>query len=201
MYTDKQIHLIFKSHLDVGFTDYAGTVVDQYFSEFIPQAVETARSLRGTETPFVWITGAWLIHQCLESASPSLRAGLEEAIEMDEIGWHALPFTFHSEMAGKEIFAEGLEFSGDLDRRYGKRTCAAKMTDVPGHTLGIVPLLADQGVTFLHVGINGARGPSPPLPLASSLGARDHGQLPERLRRGDHPPRMGPCPLLSPPAG
>jgi len=165
MYTDKQIHLIFKSHLDVGFTDLAGKVVDQYFTEFIPRAVETARALRGSDTPFVWITGAWLIYQFLEKASPSQREGLEDAIKRDEIGWHALPFTFHSESAGKEVFAEGLEFSCDLDRRFGKETCAAKMTDVPGHTLGIVPLLADKGVIFLHLGINGASHPVdlPPL--------------------------------------
>lgn len=28
------------------------------------------------------------------------------------------------------------------------------MTDVPGHTLGMVPFLAKQGVKYLHIGVN-----------------------------------------------
>jgi len=31
------------------------------------------------------------------------------------------------------------------------------MTDVPGHTLGIVPLLAAAGVHFLHLGVKALR--------------------------------------------
>lgn len=40
---------------------------------------------------------------------------------------------------------------------------AAKMTDVPGHTRSIVPLLAEAGVRFLHVGVNEA-SPVPDVP-------------------------------------
>ncbi|MFL5659483.1 MAG: DUF5054 domain-containing protein, partial [Ktedonobacteraceae bacterium] len=41
-----------------------------------------------------------------------------------------------------------------LYHRFGKHTIAAKMTDVPGHTRGIVPLLAQAGIQFLHIGVN-----------------------------------------------
>jgi len=34
------------------------------------------------------------------------------------------------------------------------KTIAAKLTDVPGHTRGVVPLLAEAGVRFLHIGVN-----------------------------------------------
>ena len=30
------------------------------------------------------------------------------------------------------------------------------MTDVPGHSIGLVPILADAGVSLLHVGVNPA---------------------------------------------
>ncbi len=40
------IYVIFKTHLDIGFTDFARNVVDQYRNRFIPQALETARVLR-----------------------------------------------------------------------------------------------------------------------------------------------------------
>ena len=65
----------------------------------------------------------------------------------------------------RELFTYGLSLSRQLDRRFGHRTVAAKMTDVPGHTIAIVPLLAKAGVTFLHVGVNGGT-PVPNVPPA-----------------------------------
>jgi hypothetical protein len=61
------------------------------------------------------------------------------------------------------LFEEGLSISADLDARFGRKTVAAKMTDVPGHTLGMVPLLARAGVRFLHLGVNAA-SPVPDVP-------------------------------------
>src|SRR5690606_37758169 len=40
---------------------------------------------------------------------------------------------------------------------------AAKMTDVPGHTRGVVPLMAEAGLKFLHIGVNSA-SPPPEVP-------------------------------------
>ncbi len=34
------------------------------------------------------------------------------------------------------------------------------MTDVPGHTLGLISPLAESGVKFLHIGVNSASTPS-----------------------------------------
>jgi len=50
-----------------------------------------------------------------------------------------------------------------LDQRFGRQTLAAKMTDVPGHTLGMVPLMAEAGLKFLHLGVNTA-SPVPDVP-------------------------------------
>jgi hypothetical protein len=62
-----------------------------------------------------------------------------------------------------ELFRAGLSYSAELDKRFGLTTMAAKMTDVPGHTRGIVPLLAAAGVKFLHLGVNEA-SPVPDVP-------------------------------------
>ena len=62
-----------------------------------------------------------------------------------------------------DLFRAGLSYSQELDRRFGKTTIAAKMTDVPGHTLGMVPLLAEAGIRFLHLGVNTA-SPPPDVP-------------------------------------
>ena len=161
----RQIHLIFKTHLDVGFTDLARVVVQNYFKKYIPAALRVARELRdsGGTQRFIWTTGSWLIYEYLEQAASAERKRMEEGILAGDIAWHALPLTTHTELMDADLFRFGLSLSQSLDARFGRRTTAAKMTDVPGHTRAIIPLLAEAGVTFLHIGVNpGSTVPSVP---------------------------------------
>ena len=160
------IHLIFKTHLDIGFTDHAEKVRAQYHERFIPQAIETGAHFfreNPEEKRFVWTTGAWLIWDHLNSQPANRVRALEEAIERGLIVWHALPFTTHTELMSPDLVRAGLSYAAELDKRFGRKTIAAKMTDVPGHTRGLVPLLAEAGVKFLHLGVNTA-SPVPDVP-------------------------------------
>lgn len=162
----KKIHLVFKTHLDIGFTDHAARVRAQYHNQFIPQAIATGEHFyaENPEQPeFIWTTGAWLIWDHLHSQDAERVKRLERAIERGLITWHALPFTTHTELMSPALFRAGLSFSQELDQRFGRHTSAAKMTDVPGHTLGMVPILAEAGVNFLHLGVNTA-SPVPDVP-------------------------------------
>lgn len=47
-----------------------------------------------------------------------------------------------------------LSISQKMDQQFGFHTIAAKMTDVPGHTIGMVPALAQAGIEYLHLGVN-----------------------------------------------
>ncbi|WP_323016018.1 DUF5054 domain-containing protein, partial [Devosia sp.] len=164
--TDTLIHLVFKTHLDIGFTDHAARVRRQYHEQFIPQAIATGAHFyaENPENPaFVWTTGAWLIWDHLNSQESAKVRMLEEAIGRGLITWHALPYTTHTELMSPALFRAGLSYAQELDSRFGRRTSAAKMTDVPGHTLGMVPLLAEAGVKFLHLGVNTA-SPVPDVP-------------------------------------
>lgn len=156
----KDVLVIFKTHLDVGFTGYSADVVDRYLKEYIPGAIRVGYELRGSDTPFVWTVGSWLIHRALEEDTDGL---VEQAIRDGILNWHALPFTTHTELMNAPLFCRGLAISGELDRRFGRKTIAAKMTDVPGHTIGMVPYLYDAGVQLLHVGVNSAT-PVPAVP-------------------------------------
>lgn len=163
----RKIHLIFKTHLDVGFTDYASVVVNNYFSSYIPASLRVAREMRESGKPerFIWTTGSWLIYEYLEQATGEARKEMEDAITRGEIAWHALPFTTHTELEDVELFRFGLGLAKRLDERFGRKTIAAKLTDVPGHTRGIVTLMAEAGIKFLHIGVNpGSTVPKvPPL--------------------------------------
>jgi hypothetical protein len=156
--TPTTIHIIFKTHLDLGYTDFARNVVRQYFDEFFPKAMAVAESLRqrGGPEKLIWTTGSWLVYELLEQATPEQRARFEAAIRAGDLAWHGLPCTLYSDLLDPSLFAYGLSLAQELDQRFGRKTIAAKMTDVPGHTRGIVPLLAEAGIRFLHIGVNPA---------------------------------------------
>ena len=154
--TISKVHVIFKTHLDVGFTNYAHKVIDQYFEHFIPKAIKLAAETQANSPnyPFRWTVGSWLVYEYLEKASSEQRAEMESAIDAGYINWHALPFTTHTELMTVDLFRAGLHLSQELDKRFGRTTIACKMTDVPGHTRAMIPLLAAAGVRFLHIGVN-----------------------------------------------
>ncbi len=163
----KKVHLIFKTHLDVGFTNLAAKVIKTYMEEFIPGALSLSENLRNKHQTdrFVWTTGSWLIYEFLEKADISMRKRMEKAIEAGDIAWHGLPFTLHSELADPSLYDLGFQLSASLDKRFDRRTISAKMTDVPGHTRGIVPILAKNNIEFLHIGVNPASMPPDVPPL------------------------------------
>ncbi len=107
----QRIHLAFKTHLDVGYTDLAREVAKRYFDLYVPRAIRLAQTLRqaGGEARFVWTTGSWLIYEYLERASPNDRARMEQAILDGDIAWHGLPFTVFSELMDDELWIETLD--------------------------------------------------------------------------------------------
>ncbi len=162
----KRVLAVFKCHLDVGFTDTQAKVIEQYFTQYFPQAIQTAASLRAIGSDrCVWTTGSWLLYQYLEQAKSEARRKMEEAIAEGDIAWHALPFNWQTEMIDESMIAGCLGFSAALDQRFGLKTIGAKMTDVPGHSRGIIRPLAAAGVTLLDIGVNPASTP-PEVPAA-----------------------------------
>lgn len=153
-----RIYVVFKTHLDVGFTQLAKDVEKKYLNEYFPAAIVTANWFRDNfpKSSYIWTVGSWLIWRGLEKLKGRRLTELEAAIVRGDITWHALPFTTHSELCDRSLFEYGLSLSRRLDERFGVKTIAAKMTDVPGHTRGIIAPLCEAGVRLLHIGVNPA---------------------------------------------
>ena len=162
----KRVLVMFKCHFDAGFIDTQTAVVHRYFSQHFPQAMATAEQSRESGTHrYVWTTGSWLLYEYLEQASVQDRRRMEQAISQGDITWHAIPFSWQSEMMDADMISASISLSHSLDERFGRITTGAKMTDVPGHTRGIINPLASQGVKFLDIGVNDASTPAelPPI--------------------------------------
>ncbi|MGC2163511.1 MAG: DUF5054 domain-containing protein [Silvibacterium sp.] len=180
--TVNTVYVLSMCHLDIGFTDTERNVLLTYFDEYLPRAMDLATAFRNAqgEERYVWTIASWMIYQYLEQASPEDRKRMENAILSGDIAWHAMPFTWQSEMLDRSLISSALKISAVLDQRFGKKTIAGKLADVPGHTRGLIAPLAEAGVEFLDIGDNpGCRAPDVPfLPASGTIGSTAEGAEP-----------------------
>jgi Domain of unknown function (DUF5054) len=156
----KNVLVMFKCHFDLGFIDTQAGVMRKYFQEYFPHAIQIARRMRdSSEDRYVWTTGSWLLYEYLEQANSEQRRRMEQAVRDGDIAWHALPFSWQTELLDRSMIAGAIGLSKSLDRRFGRTTTGAKMTDVPGHSRGLIGPLTQNGVTFLDIGVNSASTP------------------------------------------
>lgn len=153
----KHVLVMFKCHLDVGFTNTQAGVMRKYFDEYFPHAMRVATAMRQSGTDrYVWTTGSWILYEYLEQASSAQRRRVEHAVAAGDLAWHALPFTWETELMDRSMIEGALGLSQSLDQRFGRTTIGAKMSDVPGHSRGLVGPLAAHGVKLLDIGVNDA---------------------------------------------
>lgn len=151
----KKVHVVYKTHLDVGFTDLGQNVLDRYVQEHIPHAIDLAMEMNTPENKkFIWTVGSYLVDYYQRHAAPEAVEKMRQAVRLGYFRWHGIACTTHTELMDQKLFEYDLSLSKKLDQEYGVHTIAAKMTDVPAHTIGIVRLLADAGIQYLHIGVN-----------------------------------------------
>ena len=152
----EKIILVFKTHFDIGFTDLAANVVEQYAGKMLQEVLETCKSTEDMgPLKYVWPLPAWPLKIILERCRGKQLEDLEHYIKNGQIAWHALPFTSHTDFCGEEEYLEGLRYGRMLSEKYEKPyPIAAKMTDVPGHGFMLPELLSASGIPFLHLGCN-----------------------------------------------
>ena len=182
----KQVHIISMNHLDVGYngipeTGFINNVLHYYFHEYFPRAIKLGNDLKagGYVETFIYTTHSWLVSiymECppnfilggikLKCPSAKEKAAFVEGVKDGYITWHASPMNLEPEFApSPEIFTLGLNISLDLDKKFGieRKTRVMSQRDVPGLTQTVIPILVQNGITGLTVGVNGKSAP-PALP-------------------------------------
>jgi hypothetical protein len=163
----KTVHVVSMTHLDVGFTNFVANVCSLYFNEHLPNAARLAQELRdrGGEERFIFTTHPWIlleffdnIAQCTTERPNSTTIELvENAIKQGDITWHAHAFTAFIPMMDKNAFNMSLSVSSILDQRFNqKRKTSASHKDDMGHPISAIPILAENGITSVHIGVNAA---------------------------------------------
>ncbi|MGK9119397.1 glycoside hydrolase family 38 C-terminal domain-containing protein [Olivibacter jilunii] len=155
----KEIIIVFKTHFDIGYTDYAGAVVKQYSTSMMENAfniIEENKNL-APEKQFVWTVPGWPMSQMINQSLPHMRPKVEDAIVDGRFVIHALPFNIQTESSDPEMLVRGMGISSAISRRYGlPLPYDAKMSDVPSQSWMLPTLLKHAGIKFIQIGCNGA---------------------------------------------
>jgi hypothetical protein len=69
--TVEKVHVIFKTHLDIGFTERAAKVIETYFDRFIPGVLSLSEQIEREHRAdrYIWTTGSWLVGLSIVGAS------------------------------------------------------------------------------------------------------------------------------------
>ena len=122
----KKLFVVSKTHLDLGFTDFACKIKKQYIDSFIPGAVNLAAQVNNeTEKNFIWTTGSWILKEALLHGTDEQKTSLKNAIKKGNIVPHAMPFTTHTELLDEDTLEYGLSIVDKLDEIRGRKTVAA----------------------------------------------------------------------------
>lgn len=175
----EMVHVLFMNHLDVGFSGgshnpdlpgFAYEVINLYFHEYFPKALETSRILkeRGGKEQFIYTTKTWLVSLYLDCPpgmgfscpSQEEKEAFEEAIRIGDIQWHAFPFNAQLEFLDDSMVQYGLELTHQLDAQFSltpKKVLSQR--DVPGTTINTLPIFNKNGIIAISIGVNGASAP------------------------------------------
>ncbi len=160
------IVVVFKMHVDIGYTDWAEGVLQKYGDNMLDEtlaAIDETSSLPKAEQ-FVWTIPAWPLKYMLENCTKEKKVKLEKAIKEGRIVPHALPITFETEASDLENLVRGLTYASEINASLNlPQARDAKLTDVPSHSHALPTVLTNAGIDFLHLGCNpGSTAPDVP---------------------------------------
>jgi hypothetical protein len=151
-----EVWLLHHSHVDIGYT-HVQTEVERKHWQYYQQVIDLSR--RTADYPagsaFKWNAEVlWATDSFLKQASPEQREAFADAVKKGWIGLDALYGNELTALCRPEELIRLVEYAQTLRKRFGVTIDSAMITDVPGYTWGLVPVLAKSGVKYFSVGPN-----------------------------------------------
>jgi len=152
-----ELYLLPHSHVDIGYT-HVQSEVEAIQCGYLEQCVELGR--KTADYPpgarFKWNSEVlWAVDCYLRKAPPDERKDFVAAVEKGWIGLDALYGNELTALCRPEELCELLGYARRLAEQYDLPIDAAMISDVPGYTWGLIPVLAQSGVKYFSIGPNG----------------------------------------------
>ena len=154
--TPLTIHLLHHSHVDIGYTHVQDEVEKmqwQYLDEAVYQHGLNAQ--RPPEARIKWNTEVmWAVDSYMKQASPQQRENFIAAVKGGSIELNALYSNTLFGLCNEEALYRHTADALRIGALCGVTPTSAMITDIPGWSWGIVPVLAQSGVRYLSLGTN-----------------------------------------------
>ncbi len=150
------VYLMHHTHLDIGYTHLQTEVEERQWAH-IEKALEIAETTRDfpPEARFKWLPeGLWAVDSYLRRADAAKKQRFLDAVLDGTIGLDALYGNQLSALCRPEELIELTGYARRFAREYGIPIDTAMISDVPGYTWGIIPVLAQSGVRYFSIGPN-----------------------------------------------
>ena len=151
-----EIYVLHHSHVDIGYTHVQTDVLKmhyQYFDQALELAQKSASYPAGAQ--FKWNTEVlWAVDSYLREVSPEKQEAFIDAVRKGWIGLDALYGNELTALCRPEELIRLVGYAGRLREQYGVTIESAMISDVPGYTWGLIPVLAHTPVKYFCVGPN-----------------------------------------------
>lgn len=152
----RTIYLLHHSHTDIGYThvqDDVKKIQWQHLENAIKYARASENNPEGAR--FRWNSEVmWAIESYMEENSPEKTGLLKEAIKKGWIEVNGLYAHMLSELCNTEELIRLTLPARKLAKETGITAESAMITDVPGWSWGLVPVLGQSGIKYLSLGTN-----------------------------------------------
>ncbi len=150
------VHLIHHTHLDIGYTHHQEEVERlqwQHLEDALRLGAASADYPEGAR--FIWNPeGLWAVESYLANHGPEENERLREGIRRGWVRLDALFANLLTGIASSEGLMHGLAAARRLSAWSGVPIESAMLSDIPGFTWGLVPVLARHGIKYLSIGPN-----------------------------------------------
>ncbi len=150
------VYIVPHSHTDIGYTHLQPEVEQRQMenlSKGMAFAEKTASYPEGAR--FVWnVEVLWAADLFLQRMEAPRRAAFDKAVRSGQVGLNGLYLNVLSGLARPEELVQAARFATELSERLGVKIDTAMISDIPGHTWGLVPALAQAGIRYLSTSPN-----------------------------------------------
>jgi len=150
------IYVVPHSHTDIGYTNLQPEVEQRQVENVVKGmalAEKTASYPEGAR--FVWnVEVLWAADLFLQRMEAPKRAAFEKAVKSGQVGLNGLYLNVLSGLSRPEELVQATRFATRLAERLGVTIDTAMISDIPGHTWGLVPVLAQAGIRYFSTSPN-----------------------------------------------
>ncbi len=150
------LYLLHHSHSDIGYTHHQ-SVVEKMHHDFFRQVVElhdeTADYPPGSR--FKWnVEVCWAVESYLEKCSKDEKENFFRVVQAGGIGLDGLWANELTAICSPEELIQLIQRSAKVARECGTELRSAMITDIPGYTWSLVPVMAKSGIRYFSPGTN-----------------------------------------------